>query len=387
MHRSSTRLADGREIIYFDRTTERGSLPADRRELPEQTAVSRVRYDAPTGDWVVVAGHRQARGFAPGAEDCPLCPSREGHLTEIPAEEYDVVVFENRFPALTSASGGGADGGGADAIGGAGATAGPGAIAGSGPSMAVPPELLREAAASGRCEVICFCSEHDTTFAELKADHVRLILDAWTDRTRALAALPGVAQVFCFENRGAEMGVSQPHPHGQIYAFPFVTPRTGRMLERARAYRAAHDRNLFDDLIDAEIGDGRRIVRATDEWLAFVPFAARWPYEVHLYPRRRCRDLTGLDEAQRESFAAIYLDMLQRFEGLFDAPAPYVSAWQQAPTDAAGADDFAVHVELCTNRRSSERLKVLGGTEVAMDAFSNDVGPEQAATRLRELGD
>jgi UDPglucose--hexose-1-phosphate uridylyltransferase len=235
--------------------------------------------------------------------------------------------------------------------------------------------------------VICFCSEHDTTFAELKADHVRLILDAWTDRTRALAELPGVAQVFCFENRGAEMGVSQPHPHGQIYAFPFVTPRTGRMLERAQAYRGAHHRNLFEDLIDAEIGDGRRIVRATDEWLAFVPFAARWPYEVHLYPRRRCRDLTGLDEAQRDSFAAIYLDMLQRFERLFDAPAPYVSAWQQAPGDIAGADEFAVHVELCTNRRSSERLKVLGGTEVAMDAFSNDVGPEQAALRLRELGD
>jgi UDPglucose--hexose-1-phosphate uridylyltransferase len=404
MHRSSTRLADGREIIYFDRTTERGSLPADQRELPAQTAVSRVRYDAPTGDWVVAAGHRQARGFAPGAEDCPLCPSREGHLTEIPAEDYDVVVFENRFPALTSANvgltpanvgvtsvnGGVTSGSGGVTpanVGSAPAIDGANATAGSGASLALPPELLREAAASGRCEVICFCSEHDTTFAELKADHVRLILDAWTDRTRALAALPGVAQVFCFENRGAEMGVSQPHPHGQIYAFPFVTPRTGRMLERVQAYRGAHDRNLFDDLIDAEIGDGRRIVRATDEWLAFVPFAARWPYEVHLYPRRRCRDLTGLDEAQRESFAAIYLDMLQRFEGLFDAPAPYVSAWQQAPTDAAGADDFAVHVELCTNRRSSERLKVLGGTEVAMDAFSNDVGPEQAASRLRELGD
>jgi UDPglucose--hexose-1-phosphate uridylyltransferase len=182
------------------------------------------------------------------------------------------------------------------------------------------------------------------------------------------------------------MGVSQPHPHGQIYAYPFVTARTARMIERAAEYRRDHDANLFEDLLDAEADDGRRVVRATDEWVAFVPFAAKWPYEVHVYPRRRRLDLTDLDEAQRDGFAAIYLDMLQRFERLFDTPAPYVSAWHQAP-DAPGRDDLALHVELFTNRRSSERLKVLGGTEVAMDAFSNDVGPEEAALRLRELGD
>jgi len=368
MHRSSARLADGREIIYFDRTSERERPPVDQRDLPPRTADSRVRYDAPTGDWVMVAGHRQTRNFAPGADDCPLCPSREGHLTEIPAADYEVVVFENRFPALTTV--------GADEL----LTA----------DSIAPPDglpLLHEAAAAGRCEVICFSRDHDTTFAELKADHVRLVMDAWTDRTRALSALAGVAQVFCFENRGAEMGVSQPHPHGQIYAFPFVTPRTSRMLDRARAYRDAHDRNLFEDLLDAEIADGRRIVRATDEWVAFVPFAARWPYEVHLYPRHRSSDLTRMDEAHRDAFAAIYLDMLQRFERLFGIPTPYVSAWHQAPAASAGADEYAVHLELFTNRRSSERMKVLGGTEVAMGAFSNDVGPEQAALRLREVGD
>jgi UDPglucose--hexose-1-phosphate uridylyltransferase len=361
MHRTSTRLADGREIIYFDRTVGRGTPPADRRDLPAQTAVSRVRYDLPTGDWVTVAGHRQSRGFAPDAEHCPLCPSRDGRQTEIPADDYEVVAFENRFPALTSRSGGDdIDSGG---------------------------DLLRSAPAAGRCEVICFSSDHETSFAELKADQVGLVLDAWIDRSRELSALDGVAQVFCFENRGPEMGVSQPHPHGQIYAYPFVTPRTKRMLAQGADYRTAHGNNMFDDLLTAEISENRRIVRATDEWVAFVPFAARWPYEVHLYPRRRRTDLPGLDEAQRESFAGLYIDMLQRFERLFDNPTPYVAAWHQAPPGVDGADEFATHVELFTNRRSNDRLKVLGGTEVAMDTFSNDIGPELAADRLRELGD
>jgi UDPglucose--hexose-1-phosphate uridylyltransferase len=156
------------------------------------------------------------------------------------------------------------------------------------------------------------------------------------------------------------------------------------MLRAARQYREVHDGNLFDDIVGKELADGRRVVTATDEWIAFVPFAARWPYEVHLYPRRRCTDLTGLDEAQRESFGPVYLDLLQRFRRLFDLPAPYVSAWHQAPNVPDPAD-FALHLELFTNRRTSERLKMLGGTEVAMDAFSNDVDPGFAARRLRDV--
>ena len=354
MRKTSTRLADGRELIYFQQAAEPTSFPPDVRDLPPQSGTGRARLDRTTGDWVISAGHRQNRGFAPAADECPLCPSRGGRLTEIPADDYEVVVFENRFPALTSS-----------------AT----------PDLEPTGELLLSAPAAGRCEVICFSSDHNTRFAGLKADQVHLVLEAWIDRTRELALHPGIAQVFPFENRGPEMGVSQPHPHGQIYAYPYVTPRTTRMVAQADAYRRAHDANVFDDLIAAEIADGSRVIRATDEWIAFVPFAARWPYEVHLYPLRRRTDLTGLDAEQRESFAAIYLDMLQRFERLFDVPVPYVSAWHQAPTGAS--PDFALHLELFTNRRSLERLKVLGGTEVAMDAYSNDVGPEQAAADLR----
>jgi UDPglucose--hexose-1-phosphate uridylyltransferase len=361
MHKTSTWLADGREIIYYDREADRRDPSPDTRDLPARTGVSRMRLDTPTGEWVVVADHRQARTFLPGADDCPLCPTRDpGRPTEVPAADYDVVVFENRFSALTPS------------------------VAGDVPAPAG--NLMRSAVAGGRCEVICFSSDHDTTFADLKPDQARLVLDVWTDRTRELAARPEVAQVFCFENRGPEMGVTQPHPHGQIYAYPFVTPRTARMLARAGDHRRARGTNLFEDLLDAELADGGRIVSANAGWVAFVPYAARWPYEVHLYPRRRRADLGALDEEQRDTFIGVYLDVLQRFDRLFETSTPYVSAWHQAPAGEPLAGEFALHVELFTNRRASDRLKVLGGTEVGMDTFSNDVGPERAAGRLRELG-
>ena len=363
MHRTSARLSDNREIIYYQRSAEPFQPPPDLRNLVAHAYASEVRYDLPTGDWVVVAGHRQSRGLLPEQEDCPLCPSRAGRMTEVPAGDYEVVVFENRFPALTVAVG-------APGVGVRG--------------LDTSEEVLRLSSSGGRCEVICFSSEHDTTLADLKPDQLRLILDTWADRTRELSALPGIAQLFCFENRGPEMGVTQAHPHGQIYAYPYVTPRTSRTLRQLRQYRDAHDRNLFDDLLEAELAD-RRIVVDNDEWVAFVPYAARWPYEVHLYPRRRRRRLDHLDDAQREAFGPIYIDVLQRFGRLFDSATPYVSAWHQAPT-ADGAEDFAVHVELFTNRRTSQRLKMLGGTEVAMDAFSNDIDPDAAARRLRQLG-
>src|SRR5215467_2666606 len=362
MHRTVTHLADGRELIYFDHAPGRGVPPPDQRDPEQRPAVGRLRHDARTGEWVVVAGHRQDRTFLPADDECPLCPSRDGHRTEVPAADYDVVVFENRFPAL------------------AGTAAAP---------LAGDPEgddLTRSAAANGRCEVICFASQHDVSFADLDPDQVRLVLDAWADRSRELAARPDIVQVYCFENRGREIGVTQPHPHGQIYAYPFVTPRTARMLDAADAHRRRHGTNLFEDLLAAERAAGARVVAGNAEWTAFVPFAARWPYEVHVYPKRRRPDLAGLDEAARSAFPEVYLDLLRRFDRLFDTPAPYVAAWHQAPTVPGAADEFATHLELFTNRRSSDRLKYLAGTESGMDVFSNDIVPERAAERLRELG-
>jgi UDPglucose--hexose-1-phosphate uridylyltransferase len=351
-------LADGRQLTYFGAVPEHPEDYPDRRDLDPLYVESQARLDRLLGEWVVIASHRQDRTFQPDTSHCPLCPSTHGRLTEIPAPDYEVVVFENRFPTLGSRDAGHAS----DADG-----------------------LLVGRPAGGRCEVVCFSPRHDASFADLTPDQAGVVMAAWVDRSAALASVPGVEQVYCFENRGAEIGVTLSHPHGQIYAYPYVTPRTDRMLASCASYRDRTGRSLFDDLLDAEHEDSRRIVVQGRHWTAFVPYAAHWPYEVHLYPRRRVPDLAALTDAARAEFCELYLDLLRRFDRLFGGPVPYISGWHQAPV-RHGRDEFALHLELFTIRRAPGKLKYLAGSESGMGAFANDVVPEAAAERLRQLG-
>ncbi len=217
---TGTRLADGRELLYFDDTAHPRRRPStDRRELPERGPSGEIRYDALTGEWVAVAAHRQHRTHLPPADECPLCPSTDVRPSEIPAADYDVAVFENRFPSL-------------------------------GPDFAAAPASPGWGArgiAGGRCEVVAFTPEHTGTFAALSSRRVRTVIDAWAHRTEALSALPGVAQVFCFENRGQDIGVTLHHPHGQIYAYPYVTPRAAVMAAAARAVPRGSGRDGYPD--------------------------------------------------------------------------------------------------------------------------------------------
>ncbi|MCG8967081.1 galactose-1-phosphate uridylyltransferase [Streptomyces flaveolus] len=350
MKKTSTRLADGRELVYYDLRDDAVRDAVDRRPLERTVTTSEVRRDPLLGDSVAIASHRQGRTYHPPADQCPLCPSAGERLSEIPDASYDVVVFENRFPSL--------------------------------------------AGDSGRCEVVCFTSDHNASFADLSEEQARLVLDAWTDRTSELSHLPSVEQVFCFENRGAEIGVTLGHPHGQIYAYPFTTPRTALMLRSLAAHKeATGGANLFDAVVEEELA-GERVVLESEHWAAFVPYAAHWPYEVHLYPKRRVPDLLGLDEAARTEFPQVYLELLRRFDRIFgegEPPTPYIAAWHQAPfgqlEDFEGVtrDDFALHLELFTIRRTSGKLKFLAGSESGMNVFINDVPPERAAERLREV--
>ena len=205
---------------------------------------------------------------------------------------------------------------------------------------------------------------------------------------RELSARESVEYVYPFENRGAEIGVTLPHPHGQIYAYDMVPPRARKELDAARRHYSRTGRNLFGDILSRELAEGSRIVAQNATWVAFVPFAARWPVEVHLYPRRQTPDLAALDEAQRDGLAELYRDVLGRFDAMYDAPLPYISAWQQAPAKSDHPDRRLawLHVELFSIRRSADKLKYLAGTESGQGAFSNDVAPEAVAERLRELG-
>lgn len=379
--KTQARLADGREILYFDSRDDAVRKAVDERPLdPMPTgdpgvpgaAVSEIRLDPLLAEWTAVTAHRQGRTYHPPADECPLCPSRDGRHTEIPEPDYEVAVFENRFPSFAGVPG---------------------------PAHADGPDgLFVRQPGAGRCEVVCFTSDHDASFADLTEQQARLVLDAWTDRTAELSRLPGVAEVFCFENRGPEIGVTLGHPHGQIYAYPFTTPHTARLLRSAEQHRVrTGGRNLFDDVFDAELKDGSRVVLEGTHWAAFVPHAARWPYEVHLYPRRRVPDLTALDEAARAEFPGVYLELLRRFDRIFgpgEPPTPYIAGWHQAPGGPAGGQlpgdgapvaDFALHLELFTIRRTSGKLKFLAGSESGMNVFINDVPPEAAAQRLREV--
>jgi UDPglucose--hexose-1-phosphate uridylyltransferase len=376
--KNSARLADGREIIYFDETPGLNRalardvregltpLPAPGTGSPEQA----VRWDPLLGEWVVIAAQRQDRTFLPPPDQCPLDPSGPGRPTEVPADSYDVVVFENRFPSLR------------------GASAIPGTKIGGHAAMPdLDDGLSPQRPGYGRCEVVCFTSDHDASFASLTPRRVRTVMEAWADRTATLSAIEGVEQVYCFENRGEEIGVTLHHPHGQIYAFPFVTPRTRQMVARSRAYVAQAGRNLFDDLVAAEEAEGARVVAANDHWIAFVPPAARWPYEVLLFPTRRVPDLAALDNGARAAFGDLYLDVLRRFDRLFGTPAPYIAAWHQAPvTDAEARREFGLHLQVFTVRRAPGKLKYLAGTESGMGVWVNDIVPEAAARRLREAG-
>ncbi|BBZ37442.1 galactose-1-phosphate uridylyltransferase [Mycobacterium conspicuum] len=353
------KLADGRELLFFSLPGHQPAPVEDRRPLPRRDPdQSQLRFDRSTGQWVIVAALRQDRTYKPPPDQCPLCPGPTGLTSEVPAPDYDVVVFENRFPSLS---------GGAE-------------------SLPAPGDgLFVSAPAQGRCEVICFSSDHDASFAELDPAQARLVVEAWRHRTADLMAAPGIEQVFCFENRGEEIGVTLTHPHGQIYGYPFLTPRTAAMLEQARRHRITHGDSLFADLLAHEISDGSRIIARTAKFTAFVPFAARWPVEVHIYPNRFVHNLVELSDDELDEFARIYLDVLKRFDRMYSAPLPYISALHQFADTDAQADGY-FHVELMSIRRSATKLKYLAASESAMDAFISDVTPESVAQRLRELG-
>ncbi len=355
-----TELADGRELIYFD---DRGStLPEERRPdergLDPRPPTATMRLDLLTGEWVSIASARQNRAFLPPPEADPLAPQSPTNPSEIP-DRYDVAVFENRSPSF-------------------------------GPALADAPDapeglddlarlgVGRTRTSVGRCEVVCFSPETSGSFATLSENRARTVVEAWAHRTAALSKLPGVQQVFPFENRGEAIGVTLHHPHGQIYAYPYVTPRTSRLLDSIDRY----DGDLFADLLAFEQA-GERVVLATDSFTAFVPFAARWPVELHLLPNRHVPDFAALTEDEKDELAVVVLRLIRAVDALYETPTPYIAAWHQAPVNTH-RDSVRLNLQITSPRRAAERLKYLAGSESAMGAWIGDLVPEQTADRLRE---
>ncbi|BDI23773.1 galactose-1-phosphate uridylyltransferase [Herbiconiux sp. L3-i23] len=352
-------MADGRELIYYDDadTTLGSERAADARDLPPRPPTASMRQDVLTGEWISVAAARQNRAFLPPAELDPLSPQTPTNPSEVPSL-YDVVVFENRSPSF-----------------------GPLLEDENAPrGLADLAEIGfgRTRTSVGRCEVVCFSPEHEGSFSGLSRARARTVIEAWAHRTAELSALPGVEQVFPFENRGQDIGVTLHHPHGQIYSYPYVTPRTGRLIQSIETYGPG----LFEGILETELASDRVLLRG-EHWSAFVPFAARWPIEVHMLPHRHVPDFAETTVEERDELSHLYLRLLKGIDALYPTPTPYIAAWHQAPVHTH-RDEIRLMLQLTSPRRAESKLKYLAGSEAAMGAWIGDVPPETSAAMIRE---
>jgi UDPglucose--hexose-1-phosphate uridylyltransferase len=344
---------DGRDLVLYGRAPIDPALQAPMAGA-RGDAGAELRWHPLRGEWVVYAAHRQRRTYLPPPDWNPLAPSRDpDHPTEVPAGAWDVAVFENRFPALGAPDG----------------------------TLAHGEDRMP---CGGRCEVVVFSQDPETSLAELPVDRLELILAVWGERTRALAARADVAYVFAFENRGVEVGATLHHPHGQIYAYPFVPPIAARALERELAYHAYHGRTLVEDLVAAEVAQDVRTVHVGAGAVAFVPVCARWAYEIWVAPRRPVASIADVGDDVRLDLARALSRALRKLDGLWQRPMPYVLALHQAP--ARGAHPYAhLRIEIYPWQRLPGRLKHLAGSEVGAGTFTADTLPEDTAAELRAV--
>ena len=325
------------------------------------------RFNELRGERVVYAIDRQDRTFLPPADHCPLCPTRPGggragYQTEIPFGAFEIAVFENRFPAFE--------------------------------------------APHGAAEVVVYTDRHDGSFATLAPERAEALMWVWRQRYEELGARADVEYVLIFENRGVEVGVTLHHPHGQIYGYPFLPPVPA--LERAADERLGGCAPCA--LLGRELQDGRRIVYQNESVVAHIPYAARWPYEVHVVLREHRSSLLDCEAGELRQLAAGLQALVRGYDMLFERPCPYVMVVHQAPTatvsapaeDAGRAQrtgslaprgeepaDLAtrpghLHVEFYPPLRTATKLKYLAGSEQGAGTFISDVLPEESAAALRE---
>lgn len=338
--------ADGRRLLVYGPL--RGSL--DDQAAAEVPAAIHKRLDPFTGAWVGIAPARNARPLdtvAAAAEPCPFCPGG----TEVPFP-YEAAVFDNRFPSFREAP--------------------------------PPPPALDGATAPalGRCEVVLYTHRHEASFGCLSPTELVRVLAVWIDRAGELWSDPAHAYVCVFENRGAEVGATIAHPHGQVYALDHVPPITAAKAAAHREHRARTDRCLS---CEATLADARsdRVVSENESFVVAVPFAARWPFEVAVRARRHgLGRLSELDPVEQRDLALALRDVVRRYDALFDFPLPYMMVAQEAPADEP---DWHLAFELYPLHRAPAATKIRASVETGLGLFLNDVAPEDAARLLAAL--
>ena len=348
--------ADGRYLYYYAFDRDAPALLAVDEQMRGHDQLE-LRWNALLGEQVIVSTGRQGRTFLPPAEYCPLCPTAgvDAFATELPSASYEIAVFENRFPSFRP-----------DA-----------------PSVTDESPLNRRGAANGVCEVVVYSSQHDASLASLTDVQVRRLVDVWADRYAELGARPESEYVFIFENRGKEIGVTLTHPHGQIYAFSFVPPHVERERVVAAGHAAANGRCLMCDIVAEELAFGERIVAAADGFVAYVPFAARLPYEVCVAATVHRESLLDHSDAERDGLAKLLRIVQAKYDNLWGFPMPYTMSMHQRGTDGIARPGEHLHVEFVPPYRTKDKLKYLASVETGTGTYINDTAPEEKATELR----
>ena len=356
MHKRSLTKPDGRMLILYGRQPIAEDIDATSPSAGGSLPNAHLRWHPLRGEWVAYASHRQNRTFLPPPEYNPLAPTVDpSNPTEVPAGNWDVAVFENLFPTLTMR-------------------------AHDPPALDVP-----TAPGKGVCEVVVFTQDAKTSLGRLPLPHIELLVEVWADRYRELGAIPEVQYVYPFENRGVEVGVTLHHPHGQLYAYPFVPPVAARELAEQLAYHERHGRGLLEDFIARERDEGVRVLYDGPAVTAFMPVCARYSYEVWVAPHRAAASFAALDVGQRRDFARALKTVLMKFDGLWQKPFPYILAFHQAPTDGADHPEAHLHAEFYPAYRMPGRLKYLAGSEIGAGVFTADTLPEQKVEELKAV--
>ncbi|MEW6073826.1 MAG: galactose-1-phosphate uridylyltransferase [Planctomycetota bacterium] len=318
-------------------------------------------------EWVIVSAHRMTRPWAgavhaPGKTPppydpaCHFCPGNARIGGERNPAYTGIFAFDNDHPCVGDEA----------------------------PrELERPPGILRNRPAEGVARVVCYHPRHDLTMAEMTAAEIRGVLDEWARQYEELGARPEVAHVLVFENKGEAVGVSNPHPHCQIYATNFVFKTIAEESRISRAHLAATGRVLGQDVIAAEEADGRRIVADRGSAVAFVPHFARLPYEVFVMPRATHPSLASLSAGERDDLAAVMREVLVRYDNLWRMSFPYVLTLHQAPTGGGDHAGFHFHLEYHAMLRQPTLLKFLAGPELGGGSFLNDASPEEKAAELR----
>lgn len=313
--------------------------------------MAELRWNPLTKDWIMIASHRQNRPQMP-KDWCPFCPGSG----KVP-DHYDVYEYDNDFPALSQTPPQPDD---------------------------VATDFYKTAPSYGKCEVVLYSPEHTVTLPELPAEHIRKLVDLWAERFTVLSQDEKIKYIFMFENRGAVVGVTMPHPHGQIYGYPFLPKRLELELEACKEYKEENGRCMLCDMLADEQQQGDRVIIENEDFVSFLPFFCEYPYGMYIMSKRHVQNITQFTDSERNNLAEILKETAGTLDSLFDYTFPYMMCMYQNPVNGEDVSDYYhFHIKFYPPMRSADKQKFNASSETGAWAHCNPTAPEEKAQELR----